>query len=90
MTNELVTKTVRRLISSIKMRPENLAKKLNVSVKSINRWVNGSVAPSASSLLVLIRLTGDPLVLEPEDYFLFGQVCLFGIQNQPNLGCFLL
>ena len=70
--NELVTKTVRRLIGQINHSNEYIARKLHVSVKSLNRWYSGECTPSALSLICLYRLAeGHPLDFDSEDVFLF-------------------
>ena len=66
--NGLVTKEVRRLIAKIGKSPEYVARKLNISVKSLNRWQKGDCAPSSLSLIRLFHLSeGHPLNLDSED-----------------------
>jgi len=81
--NELVTKTVRTLIAKIGKHPFYIAKELNISVKSLNRWLKGDCTPSALSLICLYRLSeGHPLNSDSEDDFF---IVVFS-ENKPPLG----
>ena len=80
MSNKLVTKTVRELVSKIGSDANDIARKLNVSEKSLHRWLQGDCAPSAYSLMSLYYLAeGHPLEQNPKDVFIIGQRCLIRI-----------
>lgn len=70
--NKLVAKKVVALLKKIGGSHDEIAKKLNVSLKSFHRWRLGTCTPSAFSLMCLYRLAeGRSLDFDSEDVFLF-------------------